>query len=121
MLKDFSLTPITSLLLSLASILVGVGLALAYMWPIALISLGCIPIMVFATKIEMEMTLGLDTAKDEGDEKGALQAGNVLSESLTNIRVVYALEIQEKVSDNESRRMNASISHEERSDELEKA
>ena len=96
-LKDFSLAPVTSLLLSLASILVGLGLALAYMWPIALIALGCIPLLLFATKVEMEMTLGLDTAKDEKDEEGVLKAGNVLSESLTNIRVVYALEIQEKL------------------------
>jgi ABC-type multidrug transport system fused ATPase/permease subunit len=92
LVKDFSLTPITSLLLSAASLLTGVTLSLVYMWPLALVSLATLPIMAFATEIEMKMTLGLDE-----DSPDTTPGGNVLAEVFTNIRTVYALELQEQV------------------------
>ncbi|GMH83188.1 hypothetical protein TrST_g5119 [Triparma strigata] len=92
LLKDFTLTPITSILLSLASVLVGVGIALAYMWPLALISILCIPIMAFATSVEMKMTLGTDGDENNTKDEGA---GVVVTEGLGSVRTVYSLGIEE--------------------------
>ena len=64
LVKDFSLTPITTLLLSLASVLTGVIISFVFMWPLTLISIATLPIMAYATEIEMKMTLGLDEKEE---------------------------------------------------------
>ncbi len=55
MIHSFSGEPLRQLIMSLASVLVGVIVSFIYMWPFALVSLGTIPFMGFGAEMEMKM------------------------------------------------------------------
>jgi ATP-binding cassette subfamily B (MDR/TAP) protein 1 len=97
-LKDFSLSPVRDLVVALSSVLVGVTLSFVFMWPTALIGVVTIPIMAFASSIEMKQHLG--TGDDSGsavdDAASSANSSNVLAEALANIRTVLALQLQNK-------------------------
>ena len=90
-IKEFTLTPTTSLIMALASMLVGITLSFVFMWPIALIGCATVPIMAIATAAEMAQHLGTGGGSAG---TGAEATGSVLTEGLTNIRTVYALDLQ---------------------------
>ena len=65
------------------------------MWPFALLSIGVIPFMGFATALEMKRFLG----EDEGSEvveDGCDSPGGIIVETLLNIRTVSALTLEEQ-------------------------
>lgn len=65
------------------------------MWPFALLSIGVIPFMGFATALEMKRFLG----EDEGGEvieDGNDSPGGIIVETLLNIRTVSALTLEEQ-------------------------
>jgi ATP-binding cassette, subfamily B (MDR/TAP), member 1 len=65
------------------------------MWPFALLAIGCVPLMGFATSIHMKQMLG----EDEGvtnDEDGRNSPGGVLVETLLNMRTVAALTLEQQ-------------------------
>jgi ATP-binding cassette, subfamily B (MDR/TAP), member 1 len=64
-----------------------------YMWEFALLALGCIPIMGFATSLEMKKMLGEDIGEQD-DGEGLNTPGGVLVETLLNIRTVAALSLE---------------------------
>ena len=64
------------------------------MWPFALLSLGVIPFMGFATAIEMKTFLGAD--ENEAAEDGTDSPGGIIVESLLNIRTVSALTLEDQ-------------------------
>lgn len=67
------------------------------MWPFALLAIGCIPIMGFATSIEMKQMLGEDEGTDEKkDDDNNNSPGGVLVETLLNMRTVSALTLEQQ-------------------------
>jgi ATP-binding cassette, subfamily B (MDR/TAP), member 1 len=65
------------------------------MWPFALLAIGCIPVMGFATSIEMKQFLG----EDEGDvnaAEGLNTPGGIIVETLLSIRTVSALTLEKE-------------------------
>jgi len=92
MIHSFSGEPLRQLIMSLASVLVGVVVSFIFMWPFALVSLGTIPFMGFGAEMEMKMYMGEDHgdhSKDEEDGPGAIAI-----ESLLNIRTVASLSLE---------------------------
>jgi ATP-binding cassette, subfamily B (MDR/TAP), member 1 len=67
------------------------------MWPFALLAIGCIPIMGFATSIRMKQMLGEDEGTDENkDDDNNNSPGGVLVETLLNMRTVSALTLEKQ-------------------------
>jgi ATP-binding cassette subfamily B (MDR/TAP) protein 1 len=64
------------------------------MWPFALLAVGCVPLMGFATSIEMKQFLGEDEGVDAQDELNS--PGGILVETLLNIRTVSALTLEKQ-------------------------
>jgi hypothetical protein len=62
------------------------------MWPFALIALACIPLMGFATSMEMSRFLGEDIGNEGGDEVNS--PGGIVVETLLNIGTVSALTME---------------------------
>lgn len=90
----FTGEPIRSFLIAMSSVLTGVVVSFVYMWPFALIALACIPLMGFATSIEMKQMLGEDeTASNDGKDE-LNSSGGVAVETLLNIRTVSALTLE---------------------------
>lgn len=81
------------------------------MWPFALLALGCVPLMGFATSIHMKQMLG----EDEGattTEDGKNSPGGVIVETLLNMRTVAALTLeQQRYKDYENALLKADASH----------
>lgn len=68
------------------------------MWPVALLAIGCIPILGFATLIEMKRTLGEDegTGDSKKDDDNNHSPGGILVETLLNMRTVSALTLEQQ-------------------------
>jgi ATP-binding cassette, subfamily B (MDR/TAP), member 1 len=65
------------------------------MWPFALLAIGCVPLMGFATSIEMKQMLGEDEGTDDKkDEDGKNSPGGIVVETLLNMRTVSALTLE---------------------------
>lgn len=91
MLHSFSGEPIRSLVMSLASVLVGLIVSFVYMWPFALLTLGILPFMAFGAEMEMRMYFG----EDEGVHKESENSpGGIVVETLLNIKTIASLTIQ---------------------------
>lgn len=65
------------------------------MWQFALLAIGCVPVMGFATSIEMSKMLGEDVGADATAE-GTNTPGGVIVETLLNIRTVSALTLEKQ-------------------------
>jgi len=91
----FSGEPLRTLIINVSSVVTGLTISMIYMWPFALLSIGVIPLMGFATAMEMKRFLG----EDEGGEvveDGTDSPGGILVETLLNIRTVSALTMEEQ-------------------------
>jgi ATP-binding cassette, subfamily B (MDR/TAP), member 1 len=68
------------------------------MWPFALLSLGCVPFMGFASSVEMASYSETDTSRSDSDEEsdGINTPGGILVETLLNIRTVAALTLEKQ-------------------------
>jgi ATP-binding cassette subfamily B (MDR/TAP) protein 1 len=96
-IHTFSGEPIRSFLIAISSLASGVVLSLVFMWPFALLAIGCIPLMGFATSLEMKQMLGEDEGSgDAGDQDELHSPGGILVETLLNIRTVAALNLQDQ-------------------------
>lgn len=95
LIHSFSGEPIRTVVMTLASLLVGVIISFIFMWPFTLITLATIPFMAMGAEVKMKMIRG----EDEGVEDDATDApGTVVVESLVNIRTVASLTIEEDKS-----------------------
>jgi ATP-binding cassette, subfamily B (MDR/TAP), member 1 len=65
------------------------------MWPFALLALACVPIMGFATSMEMKKMLGEDIG-DQNAAEGANTPGGIVVETLLNMRTVSALTLEKQ-------------------------
>ena len=89
----FSGEPIRSLLVALSSVITGLAVSFAFMWPFALLALACIPIMGAATSVEMTKFLGEDESESNGQDE-LNSPGGIAIETLLNIRTVSALTLE---------------------------
>merc|ERR1712045_825999 len=87
----FSGQPIRIFLTNVSSLVCGLVISFFYMWPMAALSLAVIPVMGFATSIDMKLMLGEDIV-DGGEDSGS----NVIVESLVNIRTISAMTLEDK-------------------------
>jgi len=100
-IHTFSGEPIRSMLIALSSIISGLVLSFVFMWPFALVAVGCIPLMGFATSIEMKQMLGEDQGSDESNAQDELNSpGGIVVETLLNMRTVSALRLEEQRFEN---------------------
>jgi len=91
----FSGEPIRTLVINLASVVTGLTISMYFMWPFALLSIGIIPFMGFATALEMKRFLGEDEGGGEVAD-GTDSPGGIIVETLLNIRTVSALTLEEQ-------------------------
>jgi len=94
MIHSFSGEPIRTLVMSSASVLVGVIISFVRMWPFALMALAALPFLAFGAAMEMKMYLGEDDGSEEKTENET-GPGAIVVESLLNIRTVASLAIEE--------------------------
>lgn len=109
-LHTFSGEPIRTFLIAFSSIVTGVVMSFVFMWPFALLAIGCIPLMGFATSIEMKQIQGQDEAGDNANwaQDELNSPGGILVETLLNIRTVSALTLEEQRAKDFERAMIAS-------------
>jgi ATP-binding cassette, subfamily B (MDR/TAP), member 1 len=65
------------------------------MWEFALLAIGCVPLMGFATSIRMKQMLGEDQGT-MNQEEGRSSPGGVVVETLLNMRTVSALTLEKQ-------------------------
>jgi ATP-binding cassette subfamily B (MDR/TAP) protein 1 len=95
-IQTFTGDPIRKFLLALSSVLTGLVLAFYFMWPTALVTIGCLPFMAWAQSLEMEKTMGTDDDVDKDDEKLDVNTpGGIAVETLLNMGTVSALTMQD--------------------------
>ena len=94
LIHTFSGEPIRSLIMSLSSVITGLVVSFVYMWPFALVSLGTIPFMGFATSVEMKVMFGEDEGSSGDGKEGLSSPGGIIVETLLNIRTVAALNME---------------------------
>lgn len=92
-IHTFSGEPVRSLLIALSSVITGLAISFFYMWPFALLSLACIPLMGAATSLEMKRFLGEDEGGSNGQDE-LNSPGGIAVETLLNIRTVAALTLE---------------------------
>jgi ATP-binding cassette subfamily B (MDR/TAP) protein 1 len=66
-----------------------------YMWPFALLAIGCVPLMGFATAVHTKAMLGNDEGTDDAAE-GLNSPGGIVVETLLNMRTVSALSLEKQ-------------------------
>lgn len=87
----FSGQPIRIFLVNVSSLVCGLVISFIYCWPMAALSLAVIPVMGFATSIDMKLMLGEDEIAS-GDDA----ASNIIVESLVNIRTISSMCLEDK-------------------------
>ena len=98
-IHTFSGEPIRSFIIAMSSMITGIIVSFVFMWPFALVAMACIPVMGFATSIEMKQMLGEDESEDKGgDDKNSqdelTSPGGIVVETLLNIKTVSALTLE---------------------------
>merc|ERR1711862_25032 len=89
LIHSFSGEPIRTLVMNLASVLVGLVVAFVFMWPFAMVALGVLPFMAFGSMVEQKMYMGEDIDTDEEKSSGV-----IIIESISNIRTVASLSLE---------------------------
>lgn len=93
MIHAFSGEPIRTFTMSASSVLVGLILSFAMMWPFAALTLVILPFLGFGSYMEMKMYMGEDEGA-EAPKEGEDSAGGIVVETLLSIRTVASLAIE---------------------------
>lgn len=93
MIHSFSGEPIRTFVMSLSSVVVGLIISFALMWPFALLTLAILPFMGFGAHMEMKMYMGEDDGA-EAPKEGEDTSGGIVVETLLSIRTVASLAIE---------------------------
>lgn len=110
-IQAFSGEPVRSFIIAIASVVTGVVLAFAFMWPFALVALACLPFMSFTASQRAKKVFGEDLGTGRGQD-GLNSPGGILVETLLNIRAVSALTLEERrFEDFENALRNDEIDH----------
>jgi ATP-binding cassette subfamily B (MDR/TAP) protein 1 len=91
LIHSFSGEPIRTVIMTLASLLVGVIISFIFMWPFTLLTIAMVPFMAFGAEIKMKMSRG----EDEGDDDAMDSPGTIVIESMVSIRTVASLTIEQ--------------------------
>lgn len=75
------------------TLIVGVTLGFVYDWRLALINLAFMPIIVITAALQWKLQQGFA----ESDEYSEIQAGSILSESVSNTKTIFSYNMQKKV------------------------
>ena len=67
-----------------------------YMWPLALLTIGVLPVMGWAQSLEMEKTMGKDETDKDEEKLDATTPGGIAVETLLNMGTVSALTMQDE-------------------------
>jgi ATP-binding cassette subfamily B (MDR/TAP) protein 1 len=94
-IQSFSGEPVRSLIIAVASVVTGIVLAFAFMWPFALLAMVAIPFMSIAAARRAKTMVGEDLGTGRGQD-GLNSPGGILVETLLNIRTVSALTLEER-------------------------
>ncbi|KAG7355092.1 ABC transporter [Nitzschia inconspicua] len=94
LIHAFSGQPIRMLCVNLASVLIGLIVSFIYMWPFALVALGTLPFMSLGKALEIQTFMGED--EQEADDPKANSSAGIVVESLSNIRTVASLTIEQE-------------------------
>lgn len=97
-IQTFSGEPIRTVLIALSSLICGLILAFSFMWPVALVAVGCVPFVGVASTIEAQNTQGKDQKDEVKDQDELHSPGGIIVETLLNIRTVAALSLEGKRS-----------------------
>merc|ERR1739848_452123 len=79
-----------------SGVLVGVLISLFYMWEFALLALACVPVMGWASSLEMAQMIGEDMTEDNKKEEEDNSPGGIIVETLINMGTVSALTLEEE-------------------------
>eukprot|EP00529_Nitzschia_sp_RCC80_P007064 CAMPEP_0113481608 /NCGR_PEP_ID=MMETSP0014_2-20120614/22496_1 /TAXON_ID=2857 /ORGANISM="Nitzschia sp." /LENGTH=1474 /DNA_ID=CAMNT_0000375109 /DNA_START=515 /DNA_END=4939 /DNA_ORIENTATION=- /assembly_acc=CAM_ASM_000159 len=93
--QTFTGEPVRSFLIAIASVFTGVILSFIFMWPFALLAIACIPLMGFATSLEMKNFLGEDVGDDNAKDETSSPSG-IIMETLLNMNTVSSLNLEEE-------------------------
>ena len=80
------------------------------MWEFALLAILCIPLMGFATTLEMKTMLGEDEGKENAKDESS-SPGGIVVETLLNMGTVSALTMEEERFKNFKEALNNSDEH----------
>merc|ERR1719343_474928 len=94
-IQVFTGDPIRQIIMALSGLLIGIFLSLFYMWEFALLAIACIPVMGFASSIEMKQMMGEDATEDNKKEEVS-SPGGIIVETLINMGTVSALTMEEE-------------------------
>lgn len=83
--------PLRTFILAVSSLLIGVIVAMYYMWPVALMAFAVIPLLAFAAKAKIQRITG----QDESSTNDAENPDAVAIETLLNMRTVASLNIEQ--------------------------
>lgn len=92
-LHAFSGEPLRTFIIALSSFLVGILLALYYMWPVALVALGLLPVLAFGAKAKVKNLTS--NREDEKKNSKEISPDAIAIETLLNMRTVASLNIEQ--------------------------
>merc|ERR1712224_1027630 len=95
-IQVFTGDPVRQIVMALAGIVAGLAIAFVYMWPFAILALSCVPIMGYASSLEMKQMMGTDMEEDNEKEEQVSTPGGIIVETLLNIGTVSALTLEEE-------------------------
>jgi ATP-binding cassette subfamily B (MDR/TAP) protein 1 len=78
---------------TIATMIIAVTLGFIFDWRLALVNLGCMPLMIGASVFQFKMQQGFSDV----DEVIETAAGGVVSESVCNTKTIYSYNMQKKV------------------------
>ena len=99
LIHSFSGHPIRMFVLSRSSVMVRIAVAFAYVWPLARLAFGLFPFMTVGKALQVRAYIGDETKVNETGDPNNLppnSAGDIMVESLLNIRTVASLTIEEE-------------------------
>jgi len=110
MIQTFTGQPIRAFTVAIASVLTGLVISFTFMWPFAFVALASIPLMGFATSLDMKQFMGEDEKQESGDIDASTPSGIVV-ETLLNMGTVSALTMEEARFKNFKELLNKSDEH----------
>jgi ATP-binding cassette subfamily B (MDR/TAP) protein 1 len=96
LIQAFSGEPVRSFIIAVAAIVTGVILSLYYMWPFALVAIGCIPFMAVAVSVRHAQRTGTNESAANIIADNMNSPGGIIVETLLNIRTVSALTLENR-------------------------
>jgi len=95
-IQVFTGDPIRQFLMSVSGVATGVVISFVFMWPFAILAILCIPVMGFASSLEMKQMMGEDMEEEGNVKEEVSSPGGIVVETLLNMGTVSALTLEEE-------------------------